>query len=404
MNLPAFEKWKRILLTVVSLIERDGTSYMLTGKGALVLQGVDLSLRSPQTVELAVQWDALEHVHSLFHSFQPGNIDKDLHQAFFAMQIDGIRIKIGCRFGTVIRTDPDRISVKVAEQAVYVRSMDYDLRQLKLDDPIYLAIKAHLRKLQHVDSDRNGQAWNEEAYQAWVGRFGEPRQAAEKISHDPAGRLARLMPYLGSLSGKKIINLLGSHGEKGLAMALLGADVTIVDISAENAEYARQTASVLKTPIRYIVSDVLNLSEQVKISDFDIVVMELGILHYFVDLDPLARLVYQLLKRNGRLILQEFHPVSTKLVTTRGKRQVVFGNYFDKTLIEREVAYGKHLLPDGEQCALRRKVYLREWTLGEAVTAFAQAGLRLERLDESPNMKISDIGLPKLFTLVCTKS
>ncbi|WKB34634.1 hypothetical protein QS257_11495 [Terrilactibacillus sp. S3-3] len=49
------------------------------------------------------------------------------------------------------------------------------------------------------------------------------------------------------------------------------------------------------------------------------------------------------------------------------------------------------------------KVYLRKWTLGEVVTAFAEAGLCVLRLDESPNMKISEIGIPKLFTLVCEK-
>ena len=67
----------------------------------------------------------------------------------------------------------------------------------------------------------------------------------------------------------------------------------------------------------------------------------------------------------------------------------------------RRVAYSKHLPGAGGDEL--EKVYLRKWTLGEVVTAFAEAGLCVLRLDESPNMKISEIGIPKLFTLVCEK-
>jgi Methylase involved in ubiquinone/menaquinone biosynthesis len=177
-----------------------------------------------------------------------------------------------------------------------------------------------------------------------------------------------------------------------------------VDISGENAAYARQTAEALDLPLRYLVSDVLRLPEDEKTADYDLVIMELGILHYFVDLNPFAELVYDLLKPGGKLILQEFHPVSTKLVTTHGRKQVVFSNYFDPTLKVREVAYSKHLNAEDKEENLKHKVYLREWTLGEIITAFARSGLRITRLDEQPNMKISDIGLPKLFTLICMKS
>ena len=99
------------------------------------------------------------------------------------------------------------------------------------------------------------------------------------------------------------------------------------------------------------------------------------------------------------MVLQDFHPVSTKLISSRGHRHKVTGNYFDSTSQEADVAYLKHL-PGAD---LDARVYLRRWTLGETVTAFAEAGLCVRALAEEPNTKIDDIGIPKTFTLVAEK-
>jgi ubiquinone/menaquinone biosynthesis C-methylase UbiE len=224
---------------------------------------------------------------------------------------------------------------------------------------------------------------------------------AERIRKDPHSRLASLSEQIGPLTGKKVINLLGSHGAKAIAMALLGADVTIVDISQENARYAREVASAAQATIHYIVADVLQLPDTELDSSYDLVIMELGILHYFIDLEPLASIVERLLQPGGRLILQDFHPVTTKLIDSKGKKHKVSGNYFDKTLIVKNVAISKHL-PAAEQKAPQH-VYLRQWNLGEIVSAFAATGLFIRSLEEEPNSKIDDIGLPKTFTLVAEK-
>ena len=51
---------------------------------------------------------------------------------------------------------------------------------------------------------------------------------------DPTREVAHYLPYIQSPKGKRIINLLGSKGNKGVALALLGSEVTVVDISASN--------------------------------------------------------------------------------------------------------------------------------------------------------------------------
>jgi SAM-dependent methyltransferase len=63
---------------------------------------------------------------------------------------------------------------------------------------------------------------------------------------------------------------------------------------------------------------------------YDIVLLELGVLHYFIDLHPLMSKVQQLLRPGGRLLLREFHPVSTKLVSSKGKKHKVAGDYFSQ--------------------------------------------------------------------------
>lgn len=392
---------KAALMKLLFLLDQYKVPYTIDGALALMLQGVFLPvIDNKVSLRVAVQWDAFEGFSRQFNEIHP--VEETGGKAFQVF-IDQLVFEIYCTYGTVIRTDPDRLCVSLdGHSSVPVKCFDFFIRTLDEGDSLRTAVKDHLKHLQQTDASENEKAWNEDAFQAWVNRFGPPSEAAEKIADNPLARLGSLAPYFANkkLKGKEIINLLGSHGGKAIALAVLGAEVTVVDISAENAEYARQTAAALHVPLNYLVSDVLALSaSNHNALSADYLFMELGIVHYFIDLEPLASLVYRLLKPGAVFILQDFHPVSTKLVTTKGKKQIVFGNYFDKRLIERQVAYGKHLRVE----ELTHKVYLKEWTLGEIVTAFASIGLRIERLDEAPNMKIADIGLPKLFTLVCSK-
>jgi len=48
-------------------------------------------------------------------------------------------------------------------------------------------------------------------------------------------------------------------------------------------------------------------------------------------------------------------------------------------------------------------VWLRQWGLGEVVTAVAASGMVVRNLEEEPGVKTADYGLPKLFVLVATK-
>ncbi|MCO7125743.1 class I SAM-dependent methyltransferase [Sporolactobacillus shoreicorticis] len=395
------QNWRSALLEAWRFIEAEGISATIEGTAALKIQGCAIH---DDSIHISIQWDALEQFYQTVRKRTACELKRDNDSCFFTFQLNEYSIRISGYFGTVIRTDPDRLLLSVESCQVAVKSFGYFLHTLPQSDSLREIVKDYLRRLQNTDAGQNGHAWNNEAYQAWINRFGKPEQAAAKIKENPAAKLGALAPYLKEIQGEKIINLLGSHGSKALALALMGAQVTVVDISSENAAYAKNVADALHVTLNYVISDVLQLPVDQHKEKYDKVFMELGILHYFIDLEPLAELVFSILKPGGQFLIQEFHPVSTKLVTTRGKRQIVFGNYFDQSLHARQVAFSKHLSHgekrNGEKA---RTVFLREWTLGEIVTAFAQAGLIVQRLDETPNMKINDIGLPKLFTLICLK-
>lgn len=259
-------------------------------------------------------------------------------------------------------------------------------------------------------SAQNKKAWNSGTYESWVNRFGTPQEAVQKIKQDPIKRIGTAYKFMeNNIEGKRVINLLGSNGNKAVALGLLGADVTVVDFSVENERYAMELAEQAGVKLKYIVSDVLELPLEDLSNQHDLVFMEFGILHYFTDLAPLFTLVYHLLDEGGMLVLQDFHPVSTKLITSRGttaniRKHKVTGDYFDKALIEKDVSYSKYSESEqGDEAD--HKVYLRNWTLGEIVTAVASAGLTIQVLEELPNMssEVFDKGIPKTFTVVAKK-
>lgn len=253
---------------------------------------------------------------------------------------------------------------------------------------------------------QNKDAWNTGAYQAWVNRFGTPNEAAQKIIADPIKRIGNAFEHMDGVKGKKIINLLGSNGNKAVALALLGADVTIADFSVENETYALELADAAKVKVEYIVSDVLSLPMDRLSGTFDIVFMEFGILHYFEDLRPLFKVVSDLLVPGGRLVLQDFHPISTKLISSRGttaniRKHKVTGDYFDTSLEEKDISFSK-FTPSENKEPVAQTVRLRKWTIGEIVTAVASEGLFIKVLEELPNLSsdVFDKGIPKTFTIV----
>lgn len=252
-------------------------------------------------------------------------------------------------------------------------------------------------------NESNQLAWNQETYNAWVKRFGSPQVYAGKLIREPHKLLQELFEDLEGVDGKRILNLMGSNGNKAVALALLGARVTVVDFSEGNRKYAMELAKEAGVDIDYIVQSI----ETFKCDEpFDIVFAEMGILHYFQEINVFFNICSKVLKEGGLCIIRDFHPVSTKLISSRGstakvRKHKVDGDYFSSELVVQEVAYAKYL--ENDESAT---VFLRKWTLGEVVTGMATEGFIVESLVEAPNLSSEnfDKGIPKTFTLKGTKA
>lgn len=244
----------------------------------------------------------------------------------------------------------------------------------------------------------NKAAWESGAYQAWVQHHGSPEEYARKLMIDPRHSLRYWLKYTGSPAGKRILNLLGSHGTKAICFALLGADVTVVDISEENRLYAGEVAAAAGVNLNYICADVLNIPNEEALGTFDAVLMEFGILHYFTDLSSILSLVSRRLSPEGRLMLTDFHPFARAWMKTVNLPDPT-GNYFDDTIHTGEVAFAK-LLPEEERAGLN-KVMTRSWTVGDIISSVAAEGLCIRTFEEIKTAQ--NPGCPEYYTLIADK-
>lgn len=236
-------------------------------------------------------------------------------------------------------------------------------------------------------------AWTVSSHRAWVARYGTAAMAAADIVSDPERPLRRLLGFVGDPHGRSIANPLGSHGRIATALALPGADVTVFDLSESNARYARELAAEAGVTIDYVVGD-FQISAPRHAGRFDTVVMELGVVHYFVEIREFVASTRALLECGGRLVVNEFHPLLKKCIEVRSGEPVLHGDYFRTELEVAPAPYATFVDGDVPDCVIRR------WNLGEIVTAFASGGFRVERLVEHPAEGLAR--LPGTFTLVAT--
>jgi 2-polyprenyl-3-methyl-5-hydroxy-6-metoxy-1,4-benzoquinol methylase len=239
--------------------------------------------------------------------------------------------------------------------------------------------------------DGNRRAWEAERYEAWVAAMGTPRDEARRIVADPQHVLRRVGSHLGELAGARICSVQGSHGRVAVALALLGAEPTVIDFSEENRRYAQELAAAAGVSLDYRVCDVM-AAGGLGLAPFDAVLMELGILHYHQDLVGFFGVMATLAAPGARLVLNEFHPVQRKLFQEFGLEA---RDYFSPDLVVADVPD-----PTGQGRRLGTCAY-RFWTLGEVVGAVLAAGFRITGLEEHPDW--SDPRIPGTYTLTAER-
>jgi SAM-dependent methyltransferase len=246
-------------------------------------------------------------------------------------------------------------------------------------------------------SIQNKKAWEYRAYEFWTKRCGTPQELANKIKESPQACLKKHRHYFEHVEGKKIANLCGSNGRKAVPLAVLGAEVTVFDISEENEKYALELASCAAAPIDYVVTDIYDIDLTTYRGSFDMLYLEGGILHYFHDLDRFMSILYSLLKEGGAMVLSDFHPLRKFFIEDHEARAQV--NYFDKELHKGDVAY-KQFFDEQEQQAFP-DVVVRSYTLSEIVNVVLTSGFTFKKFDEHRGWNNENI--PWEFTIFAVK-
>ncbi|WP_078551913.1 class I SAM-dependent methyltransferase [Bacillus alkalicellulosilyticus] len=241
----------------------------------------------------------------------------------------------------------------------------------------------------------NKQAWEYRAYEFWIQRDGSPIDKAKEIMANPKASLKKHAPYFHNIEGKSIANLCGSNGRKAVPLSLLGADVTVFDLSEENKRYAIELAACANTSIDFIVGDIYDIDVKSYGERFDILYLEGGVLHYFEDINRLMKLLYSLLKKDGTMILSDFHPLRRCIRPDF----TIEATYFDNELQSGDLAY-KHQFSEQEQRDFP-SVLIRPFTLSEILNAVITSQFTIQKFDEHRGWNNENI--PWEFTVIASK-
>jgi SAM-dependent methyltransferase len=183
-------------------------------------------------------------------------------------------------------------------------------------------------------TDQNRQAWNQ--------RYDHLRRTVVRLPDDVRERLP-------DLNGKHVLHVPCGTGEVSADLIGLGALVTGVDPSEQALVEARERAP----DAVFFQAELHELPLQFRRGRFNLVYAGEGTLAAVADLTAFASAAAAALRKNGSLILYDWHPVAlcVEPVGLRWRE-----NYFAEGL----------------------------WRLGQIVAAVAHTGLTLQELEELP--------------------
>jgi SAM-dependent methyltransferase len=209
------------------------------------------------------------------------------------------------------------------------------------------------------------------------------RHPSYDLSSHRAGR-GRLFPIeereLGNVSGLRILHLQCHFGRDSLALAQRGAEVVGLDFSGEAIRLANQLANELNLSdqVRFVQANVYDAANATgQPGGFDLVFVSWGALMWLPDLHEWAKVVTACLRPGGSLYLLEAHPVALGLAD--GEPTGAWAprprlSYFSTGMVTYDDPIG-YANPD--EPLINKRTHEWRHTLGDVLSAIAQAGLRI---------------------------
>ena len=115
-------------------------------------------------------------------------------------------------------------------------------------------------------------------------------------------------PLLGDLKGKKVLHLQCHFGQDTLSMARMGAKCTGVDLSDKAISKAQELNEQLKLDAQFICCDLFDIENHLE-GEFDVVFASYGTIGWLPDINKWASIVNKYLKKGGKFVFAEFHPI-----------------------------------------------------------------------------------------------
>jgi SAM-dependent methyltransferase len=180
----------------------------------------------------------------------------------------------------------------------------------------------------------------------------------------------------GDVTGKRLVHLQCHVGLDTLSWARNGALVTGLDFSEPAIKAARSLATDLAIDASFVMADVYDAVTALGERRFSVVYTGTGALVWLPDIPRWAQVVTALLEPGGFLYLVEGHPFAQILDDAEGTK--IVRDYFDD---QPRIENYPYTYTDGPALKHTRSVEFQH-QLGQIVTALADAGLRMDFLNE----------------------
>jgi SAM-dependent methyltransferase len=207
----------------------------------------------------------------------------------------------------------------------------------------------------------------------------------DRFRTDPAD--LRIAPWereeIGEVAGKSLLHVQCHFGLDTLSFARMGASVTGVDFSEPAIAFARELAAEVGSGdvSRFLVSNVYDLPMTLPGETFDVVYTSRGVVCWLPDIDRWGEIVASFVRPGGIFYIHEAHPMLWAVddaQRTPNDLHLAYPYWGGDTLTF--PVEGSYADPTADVDA----DWEHGWnhSLGQIVTALANAGLRVEFLDE----------------------
>jgi ubiquinone/menaquinone biosynthesis C-methylase UbiE len=173
---------------------------------------------------------------------------------------------------------------------------------------------------------------------------------------------------LGSVKGKKILEIGCGGGQNSIAFAKQGAAVTGLDLSDEQIEFAKELAEKESVRVRFIRGDMQNMKE-IEDDSYDIVFTAISLI--WTDIGKTIPEVYRVLKGGGLFVFSDIHP---------------FFNIFSETSLDLERSYfetGYHEWTEtSKETGTETRFGNYFYTMSDYINTLIENGFHLEKVLE----------------------